>query len=327
MTLTIGKQQQLTPEQWLFVQEACAASAALVAADRLGVLIRLEAGPVDPVVLAHDCAISERGARLLLAALTSLGLIEMTADDSFQPVMPNLVRLSALITRWSTLGAAIRDDRPAAAGNTPLGAETVYPDAVAHLGTWFASVAERAADHLVAGTHCVLDVGIGAAPWSLALAARTPTLRVAAVDLPAVLSVTRQIVATSGYDAQFDYLSGDLFTVDLGHSSYDLAIAGNLCHLFDAAANRHLLMRLFDALRPGGTLAILDALPNERLDGPRPVVLYALGLLLRTNHGQVYPFSTYVSWLREVGYEGIERIDLAPAPPISLIRARRPEAE
>jgi SAM-dependent methyltransferase len=139
--------------------------------------------------------------------------------------------------------------------------------------------------------------------------------------------VTRQVVATSGYDAQFDYLGGDLFTVELGHSCYDLAIVGNLCHLFDAVANRRLLVRIFDAVRPGGTVAILDALPNERLDGPRPIVLYALGLLLRTMHGQVYPFSTYTSWLREVGYEGIERIDLSPAPPISLVRARKPAAE
>ncbi len=147
---------------------------------------------------------------------------------------------------------------------------------------------------------------------------------VALQEALAISAVTRQVVATSGDNAQFDYLSGDLFTIDLGRSAYDLAIVGNLCHLFDEAANRHLLGRLFDALRPGGTLAILDALPNERLNGPRSVVLYALGLLLRTSRGQVYPFSTYVGWLREVGYEAVERLDLSPIPPISLITARRP---
>jgi len=150
---------------------------------------------------------------------------------------------------------------------------------------------------------------------------------VTAVDVPAVLAVTQQVVATSGYGAQFDYLSGDLFTIGLGHSAYDLAIAGSLCHLFDEATNRRLLGRLFDALRPGGTLAILDALPDEQFDGPRSVVLYALGLLLRTSRGQIYPFSTYVGWLRVIGYEAVERMDLSPAPPISLIMARRPGAE
>jgi len=330
MISSTDKQKRPTPEQLDFLQEAIAASSALAAADRLGVLARLAAGPADPVTLARDCAISERGARLLLAALISLGLIEEASDGSYSAAASDLAQLAAMITPWGHLAEAIREDQPTMAGDTPGGAGALYPGVVSHLGALFAPVAEHAADHLVARglRDRVLDLGAGAAPWSLALAARNPDIRVTAVDLPAVLAVTRQVVATKGYDLQFDYLSGDLFTIDLGRSAYDLAIAGNLCHLFDEATNRRLLGRLFDALRPGGTLAILDALPNERLDGPRPIVLYALGLLLRTNRGQVYPFSTYMGWLRDTGYEAVERIDLSPStPPISLMMARRPTAE
>jgi SAM-dependent methyltransferase len=327
MTASSGKKPRLAPEQRLFLQEAIAASSALSAANHLGLLARLDAGPADSITIARDCAISERGARLLLAALTSLGLIEKGSDGLYCPALSDLAQVGAWITPWGQLTQAIRDDQPARAGDTSSGAEALYPEVVAHLGAWFAPAAERAADHLVARGQRVLDLGTGAAPWSLALAARNPDIRVTAVDVPAVLAVTRQVVAASGYVDRFDYLSGDLFTIDLGRSAYDLAIAGNLCHLFDEATNRHLLGRLFDTLRPGGTLAILDALPNERLDGPRPVVLYALGLLLRTNRGQVYPFSTYVGWLREVGYEAVERIDLSEALPISLMTARRPAAE
>ena len=327
MTASTGRKPRLTPEQWSFLQEALAISSALSAADHLGLLARLDAGPADSTTLARDCAISERGARLLLAALCSLGLIEEDTDGLYRTALPDLAQLTMWITPWGQLTQAIRDGQPARAGDTPGGAETLYPEVVAHLGAWFAPVAERAADHLVARGQRVLDVGAGAAPWSLALVARNPDMHVTAVDVPAVLAVTRQVVVTSGYADRFGYLSGDLFTIDLGRSAYDLAIAGNLCHLFDEAANRRLLGRLFDALHPGGTLAILDALPNERLDGPRSVVLYALGLLLRTNRGQVYPFSTYVGWLREVGYEAVERIDLFATPPVSLIMARRPAEE
>jgi SAM-dependent methyltransferase len=327
MISSTDRQRRPTPEQLDFLQEAIAASSALAAADRLGVLARLAAGPADPVTLARDCTISERGARLLLAALISLGLIEEASDGSYRAAASDLAQVAAMSTPWGHLAEAIREDRPTMAGDTPGGAGALYPEVVSHLGALFAPVAEHAADHLVARGRRVLDLGAGAAPWSLALAARNPDIRVTAADLPTVLAVTRQVVASSGYDLQFDYLSGDLFTIDLGRSAYDLAIAGNLCHLFDEATNRRLLGRLFDALRPGGTLAILDALPNERLDGPRPVVLYALGLLLRTNRGRVYPFSTYVGWLRDVGYEAVERIDLSPTAPISLITARRPTAE
>jgi SAM-dependent methyltransferase len=327
MTASTGPQKWLTPEKWSFLQEALATSSVLSAADHLGILARLDAGPADSITLARDCATGERGSRLLLAALCSLGLIEEDPSGLYHAALPDLAQMNMWITPWEQLTKAIRDDQPALAGDTPGGADTLYPEVVAHLGTWFAPAAERAADYLIARGQRVLDLGAGAAPWSLALTARNQDMHVMAVDMPAVLAVTRQVVTASGYASQFDYQSGDLFTIDLGRSAYDLAIAGSICHLFDEASNRRLLRRLYYALRPGGTLAILDALPNERLDGPRPVVLYALGLLLRTSFGQVYPFSTYVGWLREIGYEAVERIDLFPTPPISLITAQRPEEE
>lgn len=327
MTASPGRKPRLTTEHYMALQEALAISSALSAATHLGVLARLDAGPADSATIARDCAVSERGVRLLLAALCSLGLLEKDAGDVYRPALSNLAQLSMWITPWDRLTQAIRDDQPARVGDTPGGAEMLYPEMVAHLGAWSASAAERAADHLIACGQHVLDLGAGAVPWSLALVARNPDMRVTAVDVPAVLAVTRQVVATSGYATQFDYLSGDLFTLDLGRSAYNLAIAGNLCHLFDEATNRRLLGRLFETLRPGGTVAILDALPNERLDGPQSVVLYALGLLLRTNQGQVYPFSTYVGWLRETGYEMIERINLFATPPVSLITARKPVEE
>jgi SAM-dependent methyltransferase len=324
MTASTGPQKRLSPEQWSYLQEALATSSVLSAADHLGILARLDAGSADSISLARDCAIGERGAQLLLAALCSLGLIEEDVNGWYHSTFPELAQMTTWITPWSKLTHAIRDDKPSRAGDTPDGAEMLYPEVVAHLGALFAPAAERAADYLIERGQRVLDLGVGAAPWSLALSARNPDTHVTAVDVPEVLAVTRQVVTASGFATKFDYLSGDLFTIDLGRSVYDLAIAGSLCHLFDEATNRRLLGRLFDALRPGGTLAILDALPNERLDGPRPVVLYALGLLLRSRRGQVYPFSTYVGWLREIGYEVIERIDLSQNPPISLITAQRP---
>lgn len=314
------------PEKVLFLHEALAAAAALGAADRLGVLAMLDVAPADPTTLAHDCAISERGAHVLLAALASLGLIEHAEDGTYHSVAPNLAQLVAFIRPWDRLAEVIRDEPPTVAGDTPAGAEALYPEIVPYLGAWFAPVAERAADHLAAPSLRVLDLGAGAAPWSLALAGRNPDTRVTAVELAAVMPATRRAVAAAGYAAQFDYVCGDMFTVELGRSSYELAFAGNLCHLFDELTNRRLLTRLFDALRPGGKLAILEALPTERFDGPRPVILYALGLLLRTSRGQVYPFSTYAGWLRDIGYEAVERVDLSTVPPIALITARRPAA-
>ena len=102
-----GPQKRLAPEQLLFLQEALAASSALAAADHLGVLARLAVSPANLVTLAHDCAISERGTRLLLAALTSLGLIEEVSDGSYSAAMPSVAHLTALIAPWDQLFKAI----------------------------------------------------------------------------------------------------------------------------------------------------------------------------------------------------------------------------
>jgi SAM-dependent methyltransferase len=316
--------RRLSDEQLLFIQEATAAAAAISAADRLGVLAQLEEGTADPATIARECAISERGARALVAALSSLGFAEAEEYGSYRASHPDMAEISDMVSHWDGLAEAIRGEGGELAADVAVGAQAMYPKVTARLGVWFAAAAEMAAERLAAPGLRVLDAGAGAAPWSLALAARADGVHVTAVDLPAVIETTRQAVSAARQEAAFDYLPGDLFTVELQRSEYDLAIAGNLCHLFDEETNRRLLGRLLDALRPGGRLAILDALPHERMDGPRPVVLYALGLLIRTSRGQVYPFSSYAGWLREAGYEAVERSDLGAIPPISLITARRP---
>src|SRR5258708_24126006 len=113
MMASAGPQKRLTTEQYMVLQGALAISSALSAADHLGVLARLDAGPADSITIAHDCAISERGARLLLAALCSLGLIEKDAGDLYRPALPDLAQLTMWITPCGQLTQAIRDDQPA----------------------------------------------------------------------------------------------------------------------------------------------------------------------------------------------------------------------
>ncbi|MGH7911669.1 MAG: methyltransferase [Candidatus Dormibacteraceae bacterium] len=320
----LAQRRSLSTEQEVFMHEAAAAAAALRAADRLGVLAQLEQGPAGPALIARTCGISERGARGLLAALTSLGFADPAGDGTYRSPHPDIAVISAMVRQWDRLPDLMREDGIEPAADVAARAQTMYPKVATRLAAWFAPAAREAAEMLAARGLQVLDVGAGAAPWTLALVARAEGIRVTAVDLPTVIATTRQAVAAADRRGAFEYLAGDLFTVELRCGAYDLAIVANVCHLFGEDANRRLLARLLDALRPGGRLAILDALPDERLEGPRPVLLYALGLLTRTRSGQVYPFSKYASWLRETGYEAVDRAELGRVPLISLITARRP---
>jgi hypothetical protein len=69
-------------------------------------------------------------------------------------------------------------------------------------------------------------------------------------------------------------------------------------------------------------VAIIDFVTNARRDGPRLIALFGAELVRRVPTGQVYPFSSYASWLRETGFERIDRTELSPTPPLTLVRAR-----
>lgn len=305
-----------------YLGEAVAAAAVVQTAGRLGVLARLDGAPATTAELTDACEISERGARLLLGALAGLGLAEAVEGGAWRAALPDLAGLAGTAGMWAHLAEALREDRPLLRGDTPEGAAALYPGAVSHLGAMLSAVAERAAK-LLPPAGRVLDAGAGAAPWSLAVAARDPACLVTAVDLPAVVPATRRAVRDAGRERQFRILAGDLYDVDLGRGVYDLAIAGNLCHLFNGDANRRLLGRLYDALAPGGRLAVMDVIPDGQ-PRPRWVALYELGLYLRTASGRVHPLAAYLDWLHDAGFEPPEQHHLVDQAQAVLLVARRP---
>ena len=305
-----------------YLGEAVAAAAVVQTAGRLGVLARLDGAPATTAELTDACEISERGARLLLGALAGLGLAEAVGGGAWRAALPDLAGLAGTAGMWAHLAEALREDRPLLRGDTPEGAAAFYPGAVSHLGAMLSAVAERAAK-LLPPAGRVLDAGAGAAPWSLAVAARDPACLVTAVDLPAVVPATRRAVRDAGRERQFRFLAGDLYDVDLERGGYDLAIAGNLCHLFNGDANRRLLGRLYDALAPGGRLAVMDVIPDEE-PRPRWVALYELGLFLRTASGRVHPLAAYLDWLHDAGFEPPEQHHLVDQAQAVLLVARRP---
>jgi ubiquinone/menaquinone biosynthesis C-methylase UbiE len=148
---------------------------------------------------------------------------------------------------------------------------------------------------------------------------RDSRCRVTALDLAPVLAVTRRAVAKAGWPDQFEYVSGDAFEVSLPHATCDLALLGNLCHLFDGPANRRLFRRLRPAIQDGGRIAIIDVLPAQDPDIQRSVQLYAAGLLTRTSIGGVHSAESYQAWLDEAGFRDIRIREASKAPPVSVV--------
>ncbi|WP_152364241.1 class I SAM-dependent methyltransferase [Microlunatus speluncae] len=309
-----------------FLTDAVTAVGALTGASRLGVLERLDRGPATPAELAADCGLTAGGAALLLGALAGLGIVRSDESGRHHPIGIRPTALDRLLALGDGLPDVLRTGVPVIAAGTPDGAGQLYPAAVRHLGALMAAPAAAAARWLTGQRIAVgevLDVGAGAAPWSLAVAAAVPGCRVTALDLPAVLPATRAAVTAAGLSDRFRFRAGNALTTDLPSQAYDLIMVGNLCHLFDGPTNARLLTRLTAALRPGAILMILDALPDTPAADHRSISLYALGLHARAGRGGLHPLGHYRQWATAAGLIKLGRVDLSDAPPITLVHAHR----
>jgi SAM-dependent methyltransferase len=296
-------------------------AAALGTALRLGILAHLDREPADAADTARHCATAPDVTARLLDALHAAGVL--ARDHAGRYAVTADGRWSAAIAGgWARLDDVVRTGTPLVAAHTPTGAGELYPEVVAGLSRLFAGAATEVAG-LVDPPVRVLDVGAGAAPWSIAVAARHPESRVTALDVPDVLPVTRAAVAEAGLAGRFDYLAGDVFTLPLAPGAYDLIVLGNVCHLFDADTNRRLLARLRPALGPTGTLAIVDALPSDDREDHEWLSLYGLGLRMRTRSGAVYPPAAYRDWTASAGYGPLSTVRVGGLPPLNLLRCTR----
>jgi ubiquinone/menaquinone biosynthesis C-methylase UbiE len=301
-----------------WASDALHAAAVVSAAQRLGVLTALDAGPVHAEQFARDSGLDAHACIVIIEALSAMGLVERGTDGQFQPVVPELSSLGAFAGITDLLVGAVRSGRAPLECDVPAGASKVYPDTVTYLATLLGAAADAVAE-LLPGAARILDVGAGAAPWSLALVRRDPRCRVTALDLPSVLTATRRAVAEAGWPDQFEYVAGDAFEVSIPPATYDIALVGNLCHLFDGSANRRLFSRLRSAIQDGGRIAIIDVLPAHDPDTQRSVQLYAAGLLTRTSVGGVHPAESYQDWLDDAGFRDIRAYEASKAPPVSVV--------
>lgn len=303
--------------------DAVSTAHVLRAATELGFIDRLTRGPQDTTELACACSTNVPMTGLLLDTLARLGVVRHDPNGRYELAVDGLPLLTTVDRGWSALAGVIRSGEPVARAHTAEGAAELYPDLVPSLSALFAPVTQRTARLLAGSGPDVLDVGAGAAPWSIALARYSPGVRVTALDLPPVIASTRRAADAAEVGDRFDYLPADMFTCPLPHAAYDTVLLANVCHLFDETQNRALLWRLSPAVRPGGLLAIIDVLAPPGQAAPASTSLYALGLRLRTSRGGVHPLAAYQTWTSDAGFGPMQVEPLSAALPLMLLACRR----
>ncbi|MEO6817799.1 MAG: methyltransferase, partial [Edaphobacter sp.] len=142
----------------------------------------------------------------------------------------------------------------------------------------------------------------------------SPEVTVTAVDWPDVLPVTRATVGKFGLTDRYDFVGGDLLEADFGQG-HNVALLGHILHSEGEARSRKLLKKTFEALAPGGTIAIGEFLVEDDRSGPLGSLFFAANMLVNTDEGDTFSFEEISAWLGEAGFTKARLLEVpGPAP-------------
>jgi ubiquinone/menaquinone biosynthesis C-methylase UbiE len=301
----------------------------------------LEDGAKTPEQVAEKTGASARALRILMNALVGLNLLKKNRQGKYSLTPESAAFLLSknpgthagffgtitpqIISRWLRLSDIVRQGRPAVAVNQETEGTEFFSQLVENIIPLSYPPAQKLADHLKVAkinNHIrVLDLGAGSGIWGIALAQKSPRVRVTAVDWAGMIPTTKRITQKFGVGDRFNYVEGDLLEANFG-SGYDIAILGHILHSEGEDRSRQLLAKTFRALKPGGTIAIAEWLVNDHRTKPLPSLMFAVQMLVNTEEGDTFSFNEIRNWLEETGFKKVRKVE-APGPS-PLILATRP---
>jgi ubiquinone/menaquinone biosynthesis C-methylase UbiE len=296
----------------------------------------LDAGPKTLKETAAATGASERGLRAIMNVLVGLnflakneGRYSLTPESevflvSTKPgFQGGLLRHASeqLIPQWLRLKEVVGTGKPVAAVNQEGAGSEFFLDFVADIFPLSYPSAQVLAKHLgleSSGSEVrVLDLAAGSGVWGIALAQGSEKVTVTAVDWIDVLPATRKMAGRFGLADRFAFVSGDLQTADFG-SGHNVATLGHILHSEGEARSKSLLRKTFEALAPGGTIAIAEFLVNADRTGPVGSLFFAGNMVVNTDEGDTYSFEEISDWLTEAGFTNARLLEVPGPSPLVL---------
>jgi SAM-dependent methyltransferase len=308
-----------------------ALSGVVVAAVRTGITSRLAAGHATVAEVAADLGLDPLPTRLVLDCLRSTGHV---AERSGR------YRLSREARRWLDPAA------PLSVAGYVAGAADYWP--------WWAGLDETVRTGKTSGSHdappddaywrrymtgqrelarlsaaeiarklplpasprTLLDIGGGHGSYSARLAERYPTLTATVLDLPGSAAIGRELIAAAGLADRVLFRDGDATMADLG-TGYDAVLCFNIVHHLAPDATAALFRRIGGALKPGGTLAVLDVFAEPGRRASAQADMLALFVYLSSG-ARVHTPRELDGWLRGAGFAPPRKIRVLRIPGLSL---------
>lgn len=299
-------------------------SRVLLTAIELRIFSLIGDGGVTSAELAGRIAADARATDRLLNALCALRLLVKSdgrfrhtpesrryLDDGSPEFAAGLGHTASMWHSWSGLTDAVREGRPAIKA-------AINDRGDAWLKPFIAAMHHRAVQQApgiaalidLERVGRVLDVGGGSGAFALAFAERKPGLVAVVFDLPNVLPLTREYIAAAGFEHRVTTAVGDYMTDPLPRG-FDLVFLSAVVHSNSPAQNAALLKSCAAALNPGGRVAVVDWVMDADRVQPTSGALFALNMLVATEHGDTFTEGEIRGWMDGAGLARGPRVETA----------------
>lgn len=303
----------------------------------LGVFEALAAGPRAGDELARECGSSSDYTERLLNAGVAIGLLRKS-EGRFEnaPIADLFLRrdrpgymgnwldlMSAWYTPWGRLAQAMQTGEPVEDPIEHLGERGDYTrHFIMAMHDYAMGPGREILNHLdLSDRRRLLDLGGGPGSYSILLCERHEQLKAVVFDLPPVVAIAEEIIASHGLAERVSVQGGDYLADSIGEG-YDVVLLSNMLHQESPEACKQLLRKAHDAMAPEGLLVIQAMFLNKEKDGPTWPTLQSLLLLLVYNGGRAYSLDETLAMLPEAGFGApeVRRMSFASAESIILAR-------
>ena len=300
-------------------QTACA----VLAASELDLFTEIvKRGSATADELARELGLDLKGTTYLLAALSSLNLIEKTGGafrvvdeyvpclDSRSPetITPMLRHQANCLRNWAQLAWTVKSGVPIPSTCGVNDAFVEFQDFILAMDVIAKQIAPVMAQKLLDADLLnfkrMLDLGGASGTYSFAFLEKNPNPDAKSVlfDRPAALEEAKIKAANSPFGDRLEYCPGD-FYVDPYPTDVDFVWISAIIHQQGDDETEKMFRRSFESLRSGGRVGVRDVYINDSFTGPKPAAFFGLNMLVRRKDGKVYNAKETIALLTKVGFQ------------------------
>lgn len=270
--------------------------------------------------MARGLGANARGVKMLLNALTAMGLL-IKCDDLYgntAEAKTFLVKGSPeyighiimhhhhLVPAWAQLPQAVVTGKPVRKRfSFGEGEEREsFLMGMFNLAMLIAPKLVRQVD--LEGRHHLLDLGGGPGTYAIHFCLANPRLQATVYDLPTTRPFALLTINRFDLSDRIDFMAGDYVEEDIT-GTYDVVWLSQILHGEGPEACKRIITKAVSALEPGGLILVHDFVLDNAFDRPLFPALFSLNMLINTDEGQSYSEAQITEMLNNAGVKEIQR--------------------